>query len=69
MPPHSLALLQRLARPPRKLFKRINYTADPSGNVMSYVKFTAVMAASITLQKYPEDQKILSNPSEMQKSI
>ena len=36
---------------------------------MSYVKFTAVMAASITLQKYPEDQKILSNPSEMQKSI
>ena len=36
-----------------------NFTADPSANIMNYVKFTAVMAGSITLKKYLEDQKIL----------
>ena len=36
-----------------------NFTQDPSSNVMNYVKFTAVMAASITAKKYLEDQKIL----------
>ena len=36
-----------------------NFTADPSSNVMNYVKFTAVMAASIAAKKYLEDQKIL----------
>ena len=36
-----------------------NLTADPSGNVMNYTKFTAVMACSIALKKYLEDQKIL----------
>ena len=36
-----------------------NFTADPSANVMNYVKFTAVMAGSIALKKYLEDQKIL----------
>ena len=35
------------------------FTADPSSNVMNYVKFTAVMAGSIALKKYLEDQKIL----------
>ena len=35
-----------------------NFTPDPS-NVMSYVKFTAVMVGSIALKKYLEDQKIL----------
>ena len=38
---------------------RENFTADPSANVMNYVKFTAVMAGSIALKKYLEDQKIL----------
>ena len=36
-----------------------NLTSDPSSNVMNYGKFTAVMAASIALKKYLEDQKIL----------
>jgi len=36
-----------------------NFTSDPSSNVMNYVQFTAVMAGSIALKKYLEDQKIL----------
>ena len=36
-----------------------NFTSDPSSNVMNYVKFTAVMAGSIALKQYLEDQKIL----------
>ena len=36
-----------------------NFTQDPSSNVMNYVKFTAVMAASIAAKKYLEDQNIL----------
>ena len=36
-----------------------NFTSDPSGNIMNYVKLTAVMAGSIALKKYLEDQKIL----------
>ena len=36
-----------------------NLTSDPSSDIMNYVKFTAVMAASIALKKYLEDQKIL----------
>ena len=42
----------------RKTIKE-NLTADPSANIMNYVKFTAVMADSIVLKKYLEDQKIL----------
>ena len=34
-------------------------TANPATNVMNYVKFTAVMAASIALKDYLEKQKIL----------
>ena len=34
-------------------------TANPATNVMNYVKFTAVMAASIALRDYLEKQKIL----------
>ena len=33
-----------------------NFTADPSANIINYVKFTAVMAGSIALKKYLEDQ-------------
>ena len=36
-----------------------NLTPDPSSNVMNYAKFTAIMAGSIALKKYLEDQKIL----------
>ena len=36
-----------------------NFTPDPSSNVMNYSKFTAVMAASMALKQYLENQKIL----------
>jgi len=36
-----------------------NFTSDPSSSFMSYMKFTGVMAASIGLKNYLEDQKIL----------
>ena len=42
----------------KKAVKEI-FTPEPSSNVMNYVKFTAVMAASIAAKKYLEDQKIL----------
>ena len=35
------------------------FTADPSSNVMNYVKFTAVMAGSIALKDYLMKEKIL----------
>ena len=34
-------------------------TNDPSDSFMNYAKFTAVMAGSIVLKRYLEDQKIL----------
>ena len=46
----------------RKVVKE-NFTSDPSSNAMNYVKFTAVMAGSIALKQYLEDQKII--PSAM----
>ena len=36
-----------------------NFTSDPSSSAMNYVKFTTVMAGSIALKQYLEDQKIL----------
>ena len=36
-----------------------NFTSDPSSSAMSFLKFTAVMAGSIGLKNYLEDQKIL----------
>ena len=36
-----------------------NFTSDPSSNVMTYAKFTAVTAGSIALKQYLQDQKIL----------
>ena len=36
-----------------------NFTSDLSSSAMNYVKFTAVMAGSIALKQYLEDQKIL----------
>jgi len=38
---------------------RENLTSDPSSSFMNYEKFTAVMAGSIALKTYLEDQKIL----------
>ena len=35
-----------------------NFTNDPISNVMNYAKFTAVMAGSIALKQYLQDQKI-----------
>ena len=42
----------------KKVVKK-KFTADPSNNVMNYAKFTAVMAGSIALKQYLQDQKIL----------
>jgi len=42
----------------KKVIKE-NFTNDPSSNVMNYAKFTAVMAGSIALKQYLEDQNIL----------
>jgi len=42
----------------KKVLKE-NFTADPSSSAMNYVKFTAVVAGSIALKQYLEDQKIL----------
>ena len=36
-----------------------NFTSDPSSSAMNYVKFTVVVAGSIALKQYLEDQKIL----------
>ena len=41
----------------KKVLKE-NFTADPSGSVMNYVKFTAVMAGSVALKRYLDNQKI-----------
>ena len=48
-----LALVGLLKRNVKETF-----TADPSSNVINYMKFTAVMAGSIALKQYLEDQKI-----------
>ena len=42
----------------KKMVKEI-FTSDSSSSAMNYVKFTAVMAGSIALKRYLEDQKIL----------
>ena len=42
----------------KKVLKE-NLTPDPSSDLMNYVRFTAVMAGSIALKNYLENQKIL----------
>ena len=42
----------------KKIVKE-DFTPNPSTNIMNYVKFTAVMAASIAAKDYLEKQKIL----------
>ena len=42
----------------KKVLKE-NFTSDPSSSAMNYAKFSAVMAGSIALKQYLEDQKIL----------
>ncbi|MCV6577083.1 MAG: hypothetical protein OIF58_15260 [Cohaesibacter sp.] len=34
-----------------------DFTSDPSSSAMNYAKFTVVMAGSIALKRYLEDQK------------
>ena len=36
-----------------------NFNSDPRSSAMNYVKFTVVMAGSIALKQYFEDQKII----------
>ena len=36
-----------------------NFTSDPSSSAMNYVKFCVVMAGSIALRQYLEDQRII----------
>ena len=36
-----------------------NFSSDPSSSAMNYAKLTAIMAGSIALKQYLEDQKIL----------
>ena len=36
-----------------------NLTSNPSSSAMNYVKFSVVMAGSIALRQYLEDQKII----------
>ena len=36
-----------------------NFTNDSSSNVMNYAKFVAVMAGSLAIKQYLQDQKIL----------
>ena len=42
-----------------------NFTSDPSSSAMNYAKFTAVMAGSIALKQYLEDQKSFPPASEI----
>ena len=42
----------------KKILKE-NFLGDPSTSFMNYVKFTAVLAGSMALKTYLEDQKII----------
>ena len=42
----------------KKILKE-NFLGDPSSNVMNYAKFTGVLAGSMALKTYLEDQNIL----------
>ena len=42
----------------KKMLKE-NFFGDPSSSVMNYGKWTAILAGSMALKTYHEDQKIL----------
>ena len=44
----------------KKMLKE-NFLSDPSTGVMNYGKWTAILAGSVALKTYLEDQKILPN--------
>ena len=44
--------------PAKKVVKE-SLTSDPSSSFMNYIKFTVIVAGSIALKGYLEDQKIL----------
>ena len=48
----------------KKILKE-NFLGDPSSNVMNYAKFTGVLAGSMALKTYLEDQKILPKSIKM----
>ena len=41
----------------KKMLKE-NFLGDPSSSIMNYAKFTTVLAGSVALKTYLEDQKI-----------
>ena len=41
----------------KKMLKE-NFLGDPSSSIMNYAKFTTVLAGSMALKTYLEDQKI-----------
>ena len=42
----------------KKMLKE-NFLGDPSSSIMNYAKFTTVLAGSMALKTYLEDQKII----------
>ena len=44
-----------------KMVVKETFTSDASSSAMNYVKFSVVMAGSIALRQYLEDQKIIPN--------
>ena len=58
MPRESPVWLRELDSSQKKVIKE-PMTSDPSSNLMNYVKFTVVIAASLATKDYLEKQKIL----------
>jgi len=54
----GLGLAASIGWASKKVLKE-DLMANPSANVMNYVKFTVVMAASLALKQYLEDKKII----------
>lgn len=53
-------LIARIGWVAKKVIKE-PMISDPSSNLMKYVKFTVVIAASIAAKQYLEDEKILQS--------
>ena len=56
----STGLIARIGWVAKKVIKE-PMISDPSSNLMKYVKFTVVIAASIAAKQYLEDEKILQS--------
>ena len=53
-------LIARIGWVAKKVIKE-PMISDPSSNLMKYVKFTVVIAASMAAKQYLEDEKILQS--------